>query len=114
MRLNAVRLEFKRKSKDTTRYGAGRGLLLFRKKYVLHVEEHKQVKEISVRIEGENLVIETPNDYNADEIRNAVNKWYYKEIKALITHYVDKWIPLMNEKPLRAVQYKLWKSKWGQ
>ena len=28
------------------------------KKYVLHVEEHKQVKEISVRIEGENLVIE--------------------------------------------------------
>lgn len=83
------------------------------KKYVLHVEEHKQVKEISVRIEGENLVIETPNDYNADEICNAVNKWYYKEIKALITHYVDKWIPLMNEKPLRAIQYKLWKSKWG-
>lgn len=83
------------------------------KQYALHVEENKQIKEINVKIEGEYLVIETPNYCNANETRDAVNKWYYKEFKALITHYVDKWIPLMNEAPLRAIQYKLWKSKWG-
>lgn len=83
------------------------------KQYALHIEGHKQTQGINIKIEGDSLVVETPNDCNADEIHDAVNNWYYNEFKALITHYVDKWIPYMHETPLRTIRYKVWKSKWG-
>lgn len=83
------------------------------KQYTLRIEEHKQTQGIKIKIEDDSLVIEAPNDCNADETRDAINNWYYKEFKALITHYVDKWVPYMLEAPLKAVRYKVWKSKWG-
>lgn len=83
------------------------------KKYTLRIAEQKLIANINIKIEGEYIVIETPHKYDADQARDAINTWYYKEFKTLINHYIDKWLPLMNERPLNRILYKNWKSKWG-
>lgn len=83
------------------------------KTYTLRYKRDDSIKEDMVKIEGEQLLIIYSDTIDSTKARKLINDWYFYEFKTLIMHYIEKWLPIMKEKPLSAVHITKWKSRWG-
>lgn len=66
----------------------------------------------SVAIEGKDLVVVTPDSADADARRAALNRWYSREIKAVMPSLLETWQEVVGVEADRIVVRRM-KTKWG-
>jgi len=76
---------------------------------------HYIFKETPLRVElcDGALCVTRPKNTASSKVKDAVNAWYFRQMKAVIDEMLAYWLPVMGEKPLAAVRYKTMKSRWG-
>lgn len=81
------------------------------KKYPLHISLNQTITKVELK--DDTLVVSSPHHLKANQLRAAVNTWYFNQLKEIITKLINHWLPIMNEHPLNATYIKVWKSRWG-
>lgn len=76
---------------------------------------HYVYKETPVRVEltERALCVTRPKNYSTSKVMAAINAWYFRQMKSVISEMLAYWLPKMHEKPLAAVRYKTMSSRWG-
>lgn len=59
------------------------------------------------------LCVAKPGNLSTSKVADAVNAWYFRQLKSAINEMLAHWLAEMGEKPLSAVRYKTMKSRWG-
>lgn len=59
------------------------------------------------------LVLNSSKPLKTRQRMAAVNAWYMQQLQKIIMGYINKWLPLMKEKPLSEVRFRKMKSQWG-
>lgn len=66
----------------------------------------------SVTIEGQHLVVVTPEAADGDARRAALDRWYRREVKAALPALFEKWEPIVGAEADHIVVRRM-KTKWG-
>lgn len=107
-----VRERYEReKSKEQHRFEDGELFTFLGRDYPLHYiykecEAHVELSDNAI------LLVARP-DVTREERAKAINNWYFMEMKAIVNEMLAQWLPIMEEKPIALVRYKVMKSRWG-
>lgn len=66
----------------------------------------------NVNVAGKTLWLTTPADYDDDQRRAVLDRWYRKELKAAVPPLLSKWQPSIGESVSKFVVRRM-KTKWG-
>lgn len=108
--IRAQKISFSNQQRQTKRqYVSGESIQVWGKRYLLKVK-HAEINKIELNNNIFTLFVKKDSTTEAKE--KIINKWYRKQLKNLLTTYIEKWEKLTD---LHANKYvvKYMKTKWG-